>query len=130
MQLFEEDVVPDKPKAEDDPIPKAFAYFVEKAGKSERYTLTEKRIKKARLRWKEEEQVQKKLGVPRDKLRSIVGQNFKHVIDELTSSTYHRENGFLEWEQIFDSRERFERWLDRWENDYSAKHNKNGRAHA
>ena len=120
---------PDTPnrEIEDDPIPKAFQYFVEVTGKSERYLLTQSRYKKARLRWEEEAKNLRLVGVSRSDLRKEVGMTFKHVIDELAESDFHRENGYLDWEQLFDSSERFEKWKSRWESGWSEKQKAKGK---
>src|SRR5208337_2098070 len=113
--LFSESTQP-KP---DDPIPKAFVYFVEQSGKTSRYTLTPKRHRMAEKRWEEEEKFQLSKGIQKDKLREAVSRSFRHVINELVASKYHQENGYVEWEQLFRSTEAFEKWLDRYENGYA-----------
>lgn len=104
---------------EDDPIPKVFAYFCEQSGKSKHYRLTEKRRRMAVRRWAEEVAAEKAEGTPKGKIRSVVGNRFKHVIDEICDSKFHRENGYIEWDQLFNSEDRFTKWVDRYENGYS-----------
>jgi len=103
----------------DDPIPKVFSYFCEQAGKTKHYRLTAKRLRMARKRWNEEVKAEITDNTPREQIRRVVGMRFKHVIDELCDSKFHRDGGYLEWEQIFNSEDRFTKWVDRYENGYS-----------
>ena len=103
----------------DDPIPKVFAYFCEQAGKSKHYRLTAKRQRMANKRWAEEVAAEKLNGTPQARIRSVVGNRFKDVIDEICSCEFHRENGYLDWEQLFYSEDRFTKWVDRFENGFA-----------
>lgn len=105
---------------DDDPIPKVFAYFVEKTGKTDQYTLTSARYRMAKKRWDEEVKMCRKLKVHEDRIRATVGIHFRNVIDELSDSEYHRKNGYLDWEQLFESREKLEKWIERYASEYSA----------
>jgi hypothetical protein len=106
-------------KQEDDPIPKAFAYFCERANKSDRYQLTEKRRAMAARRWAEEAMIEHNRGTPPQEIRGKVGVTFKNIIDELCASKFHREGGYLGWEQLFRSEDNFTKWIDRYENNFS-----------
>jgi len=108
-----------EPLISDDPIPKVFAYFCEAAGKSPQYRLTKKRYDMAKRRWNEESKVERSRRTPAEKIRSIVGNRFKNVIDEICSCEFHRKNGYLDWEQLFGSEDRFNKWVDRYENGYA-----------
>lgn len=114
--LFSEEVEPR------DPIPNVFEYFLKQSGKNGNYTLTEKRRKMAALRWREQERIEFASKVPREKVRKVISDHFRHIIDELVACS--KANSFwkeyVEWEQLFRSREQFEKWLDRYENDFAA----------
>jgi hypothetical protein len=107
------------PRSQDDPIPKVFAYFCEQAGKSSHYRFTVKRHRMAAKRWAEEVAAERKVGTPQDQIRKVVGARFRAVIDEICACDFHRENGYLDWEQLFNSEERFTKWVDRYENGFS-----------
>jgi Helix-turn-helix domain len=107
------------PKVEDDPIPKVFAYFCERAEKSSAYRLTDKRHAMAARRWAEEVKVEKANGTV--DIHAAVSKKFRHVINEICASQWHREHGHVEWKQLFETEEKFTTWLDRFESDFARK---------
>lgn len=73
----------------------------------------------AAKRWKEESAIERSEGTPNTLIRARVGTTFKHIIDELCDSQFHKANGYLDWEQLFNSEDRFTKWIDRYENGFS-----------
>jgi hypothetical protein len=111
-----------------DPIPKVFAFFVERAEKSSRYELTESRRVMAARRWAEQERAERKRGTVPEKVRAAVSETFRNVIEEICASSFHQKNGYVEWEQLFKTEERFVKWIDRYENNFAANQGRQSRA--
>jgi len=97
-------------------IARAFDYFCKEAGKTKMYTLTEKRKKMALARWKEATDVLRAQGTAPEKLELEAMQVFKKAMDGLLEDEFMNENGYVEWEQIFGSPEKFQKRVQRYEN--------------
>jgi hypothetical protein len=93
-------------------VEKLFEYFCQQSGKTKAYTLTKKRKRMAELRWKEALKISAgDVGAAKLLLRN--------AIDALTDSKFHKENGFLEWDQIFRSEENLTKWIEKGEAEIS-----------
>lgn len=98
-----------------DVISAAFDYFREQAGKSQFYVLTEKRRKMGEQRWKEA--VAMVSGqVPAEKVDRSARALFGKAIKALLEDEFMVAGGYIEWEQIFRSPDRFTKWIDRYDN--------------
>ena len=97
-------------------IGRAFDYFCKQAGKTSAYTLTPSRQKMALRRWNE---IEKRLiaeGVTPDSLQVEIKKTIAHAIDGLLEDEFMRSHGFIDWEQIFRSQEKFQKRIERFEN--------------
>jgi hypothetical protein len=99
-----------------DIIARAFAYFCEHGGKTKMYTLTEKRKKMAQTRWKETINLLSDQGTAPEKLELEAKRVFRKAMDGLLEDEFMNENGYVEWEQIFSSPEKFQKRIQRYEN--------------
>ncbi len=88
-------------------LPSVFAFYCEQVGRDpKRYTLTPGREAKALSR------IAERLKLHKGNLQAVKGE-LATAIRNLAESAYHREKGFLDWnEQIFRSQEEFEKRLN------------------
>jgi hypothetical protein len=105
----------DESKIEPDIIVKAFQHFVSITEKTKHYTLTPKRRKMAENRWKEAVQMVS-ADYPPEKVERQAKKLFGKAMDALVADEWMRDNGFWEWDQIFRSAEKFQKWIDRFDN--------------
>jgi hypothetical protein len=96
-------LVPTEPSV----IEQAFRWFCEQAGKTKAYQLTAKRKTMAEARWKE-----LRAAHSYDDSKKL----FANAIRGLLEDDFMVREGYVDWEQVFQSPEKFQRRIERYEN--------------
>jgi len=91
-------------------IHEAFVWFVQNAGKTKAYELTTKRRQMAERRWNE---IARSLsGSSKEEIVSECTTRFKKALKGLIENPFMRKGRYLDWEQVFNSQEKFQKRIE------------------